>query len=69
MSIIMEARTRDSAARDQPPGNELDPALRALLDHVAVELAEEYVRLMEEAAAADASLPTGINQGERGSVL
>lgn len=29
---------------------ELEPALRALLDHIAVELAHEYVRLMEAAA-------------------
>lgn len=29
---------------------DLDEGLKALLDHVAVELAEEYVRLIEEAA-------------------
>jgi hypothetical protein len=34
-------------------GQGLDPNLRALLDHIAVELAEEYVRLMEAAANAE----------------
>jgi hypothetical protein len=32
----------------------IDPRLRALLDHVAAELAEEHIRLMEAAARADA---------------
>jgi len=30
-----------------------DVNLRELLDHIAVELAHEYIRLMEEAAAAE----------------
>jgi len=30
-----------------------DPAVRELLDHIAEELAEEYVRLMNEAASKD----------------
>lgn len=33
------------------PSEEIEPGLRALLDHLAVELAQEYVRLMENAAA------------------
>lgn len=33
----------------------LDPALRALLDHVAAELAREYIRLMEAAASSEAA--------------
>jgi hypothetical protein len=44
----------------------LDPNLRGLLDHIAVELAEEYIRLMEATAetdsgrpAADSDLPEG----------
>jgi hypothetical protein len=39
----------------QPLGqrSELDPNLRALLDHLAAELATEYIRLMEVAAEAD----------------
>jgi hypothetical protein len=28
----------------------LDPGIRNLLDHIAVELAEEYIRLMDAAA-------------------
>lgn len=31
------------------------PDVRSLLDHVAIELAEEYVRLMEAAVAAQAT--------------
>jgi len=34
-----------------------DPAVRELLDHIAVELAEEYVRLMKEAAAEEGNSP------------
>ena len=30
---------------------EIEPNIRSLLDHIAVELAEEYVRLMEAAAS------------------
>lgn len=32
------------------PEPQLDEGLRALLDHIACELAQEYVRLMEAAA-------------------
>lgn len=32
---------------------ELDPSIRNLLDHIATELADEYVRLMEAAAKAE----------------
>ena len=35
----------------------VDPDLRPLLDHIAAELAQEYVRLME--AAADAEFAAG----------
>ena len=47
----------------------LDPNLCSLLDHIAVELAEEYVRLME--AAADAEIvddppeARGLNEGDQ----
>ena len=37
----------------------LDPNLRSLLDHIAAELAEEYVRLMEAAEAEEASTSRG----------
>lgn len=53
MSIIM--LTSLSQASDAPDGSRqerLDPNLRALLDHVAAELATEYIRLMEAAAEA-----------------
>lgn len=36
--------------KESSPGRKGDPALRELLDHVARQLAEEYVRLMKEAA-------------------
>lgn len=37
--------------RDQPGQHvSIDPALAALLDHIAEDLAREYVRLMESAA-------------------
>jgi hypothetical protein len=45
MSIIF-------VAREQGVGNaeEVDFDLRPLLDHIAAELAQEYIRLMEAAA-------------------
>jgi hypothetical protein len=44
----------------------LDPAVRSLLDHVAAELAAEYVRLMEAAAKAEAHEPeTCLKETER----
>jgi hypothetical protein len=33
----------------------VDPSLRPLLDHIAAELAQEYIRLMEAAAGAEAA--------------
>lgn len=33
----------------------INPRLRPLLDHIAVELGEEYVRLMEEAVTAESA--------------
>lgn len=40
------------AAREQEVGvaERVDPDLRSLLDHIAAELAQEYIRLMEAAA-------------------
>jgi hypothetical protein len=35
----------------------LDPNVRGLLDHIAAELAEEYIRLMDAAAEAEAGGP------------
>jgi hypothetical protein len=49
MSIMMLAtETEEVAGADA-----LDPDLRALLDHIAVELAAEYVRLMEATVTAE----------------
>jgi hypothetical protein len=39
-----------------------DPTLTTLLDHLAVELAHEYVRLMERAAQESPSVPTPTRQ-------
>jgi len=48
MSIMLAAKEEKvaSAAR-------IDPELRPLLDHIAAELAQEYIRLMEAAADTD----------------
>jgi len=44
-----------TTATVRPPdeGDEPDVALRELLDHIAIELAHEYIRLMEAAAEAE----------------
>jgi hypothetical protein len=53
MSIIVSnsaSATRSAPSHLEP--DRLDVTLRQLLDHVAVELAHEYIRLMETAAEA-----------------
>jgi hypothetical protein len=51
MSIIVSTPPRQvSATQDRAQQLQVDPDLRALLDHVAAELATEYIRLMEAAA-------------------
>jgi len=60
MSIIMLAR--DSAENLHAPnpnrsGHQFEPGIKELLDHIAVELAAEYVRLMEAAAEANEPSP------------
>lgn len=57
MSIIVLVPDAPRTLRDQEHSSLLDPKVRALLDHIAAELAAEYVRLMEAAAEADASSP------------
>jgi hypothetical protein len=52
MSIMLAATERPVESTER-----IDPALRALLDHVAAELAQEYIRLMQ--AAADAEIAAG----------
>ena len=54
MSIIMTARKFTAASTEEHPSpDSIEPSIRDLLDHVAVELAAEYVRLMEAAAEID----------------
>lgn len=48
----MDVTRRERASSvNAEPGSGMDPALVELLDHLAEELAREYVRLMEEVAA------------------
>ncbi len=58
MSIIMLPR---DAARNphtqHQSGAQFEPEIKALLDHIAVELAAEYVRLTEAAAQDDGPSP------------
>jgi len=54
MSIIMTARKATAATTEEHPSEDnIEPNIRELLDHIAVELAAEYVRLMEAAAETD----------------
>ncbi len=54
MSIIMlDSRTSAQADSDHDDADQLDRSLRELLDHIAVELAQEYVLLMEAASEAE----------------
>jgi hypothetical protein len=53
-------RSRAERAEAQKP--EFDDGLKSLLDHVARELAQEYIRLME--AAADKEKPERPEGGE-----
>ncbi|MFQ5514678.1 MAG: hypothetical protein ACE5FG_09585 [Myxococcota bacterium] len=49
-TAVVEART----SREGPGESaSIDPAVAALLDHIAEDLAREYVRLMEQAAHED----------------
>ena len=50
MSIMLAAKELEIAGAER-----VDPALRPLLDHIAAELAQEYIRLMEAAADAEAA--------------
>lgn len=48
--------------RDRAWSPAANPAVAALLDHLAEELAHEYVRLMEQAARHDERAPTPSRQ-------
>lgn len=52
MSIMLDAGEQEVAGAER-----VHPDLRPLLDHIAAELAQEYIRLMEAAASAD--VPAG----------
>lgn len=48
------AEAEVSTSRERPGrSGSIDPAVAALLDHIAEDLAREYVRLMEHAARED----------------
>ena len=51
----MLAREAQRIEQAQGPEGAVDPNLRGLLDHIAAELAEEYIRLMEAAVEAEAA--------------
>lgn len=62
----MLASAQQLPAGVEPDVQVLDPAVRSLLDHVASELAAEYIRLMEVAAEAEAHEPeTCLKETER----
>lgn len=51
-----------SVAGEHEVGGEerIDPDLRPLLDHIAAELAQEYIRLMEAAADAETAASSSV---------
>lgn len=55
MSIMLAAGDHELDRQEH-----LDLALRTLLDHVAAELAEEYIRLMDAAAGCEATTPMSV---------
>ena len=58
MSIIVLVPDGPRILWAQEHSSLLDPKVRDLLDHIAAELAAEYVHLMEAAAEAGASSPS-----------
>jgi hypothetical protein len=62
----MASAVRNRREREKQLDSAIDPRIRPLLDHVASELAREYIRLMEAAAAAedDATVNLG-TEGEQ----
>lgn len=50
MSIMLVAGEQEVDGAER-----IDPDLRPLLDHIAAELAQEYIRLMEAAANEEAA--------------
>ena len=58
MSIMILARDAPENPHTQHRTQQFRPGIKELLDHIAVELAAEYVRLMEAAAEAGERSPT-----------
>ena len=58
MSIIMMAGSAQENPRSQHRSQQFAPGIKELLDHIAVELAAEYVRLMDATAQASQHSPT-----------
>lgn len=56
------ARVKARSDRDGVPA--ANPALAALLDHLAAELAREYIRLMEDAVRTHPALPIATESEE-----
>jgi hypothetical protein len=50
MSIMLAAGETEAVGAER-----IDPDLRPLLDHIAAELAQEYIRLMQAAANEEAA--------------
>jgi len=50
--------------REGTGGSPWSPEVTELLDHLAQELALEYVRLMEQAAENETSIPNGMGERE-----
>jgi hypothetical protein len=55
MSIMLVAGEHEVGGEER-----IDPDLRPLLDHIAAELAQEYIRLMEAAADAETAASSSV---------
>jgi hypothetical protein len=56
--IVLTGKTSENPQTPYRGGQQFEPGIKELLDHIAVELAAEYVRLMEAAADAGERSPT-----------
>lgn len=61
---MLASETSAASSSRQHQAREIEPGIRGLLDHIAVELAEEYVRLMEAAASNSADQEAAPNRIE-----
>ena len=67
MTVAITKRLPPSTALEADPASTpaRNPAVAAFLDHLAGELAREYVRLMEEAAKEEGAANRGAGDKER----